>query len=136
MKDTLNCSVCNFDYSHLITTIEVNDNDEYETTEFVINSQHRIPAKIDYLFRTQGNIHLLFRCEEGHFFIKSFDGHKGNVFIDENPLMDDLVAYLNVLNKEPQNLTSSWNLSFGLLGQIETFLKTQETLCKQKIRNR
>ncbi len=121
MNDYLHCSVCDFDYTHIIGTIQVKDNDNYQTTEFIVNHEYRISAEKKYNFRSQGNIHILLRCEEGHFFIKSFDGHKGNVHIDENPLMDELAYYLNKVYKKQKELTLYFD--FELLGNIEKFLK-------------
>lgn len=117
--NTLHCSVCEFEYTHLIGTIQVKENDSYMATEVIVNHEHRISTNVKYNFRSQGNIHLLFRCENGHFFIKSFDGHKGNVYIDDNPLMDELADYLNKAYKEQTELTLYFN--YELLGNIEKF---------------
>lgn len=118
------CSVCGFDYTHLIGTIEVIDNDEYQAVEFIINNKYPISTKFKYGYRSQGNIHLLFRCEDGHFFIKSFDGHKGNVFMDDNILMDELASFLNDLYKNDEERFLSFN--YGLLANIEKFLKAKK----------
>lgn len=124
MNNILYCSVCDHDYAHLIGTIEVIDNDENQAVEFMINRKYSIAIKTKYEYRSQGNIHLLFRCEEGHFFIKSFDGHKGNVFMDENTLMDELTSYLNGVYQNEKDLF--FKLNYDLLGNIEKFLKTQK----------
>lgn len=124
MNNVLRCPLCEYDYIHLIGTIEVIDNDEGQAIEFMINHKHSLAIKTKYEYRSQGNIHLLFRCEDGHFFIKSFDGHKGNVFMDENTLMDELTSYLNEVYQNEKNLF--FTLSFELLGNIEKFLKTQK----------
>lgn len=118
------CSVCDFDYTHLIGTIEVIDNDEYQAVEFIINNKYPISTNVKYGYRSQGNIHLLFRCEDGHFFIKSFDGHKGHVFMDDNSLMDDLSSYLNDIYGNDEELFFSFD--YGLLANIEKFLKTRK----------
>lgn len=123
MNNILCCSVCNYDYTHLIGTIEVVDNDENQAVNFIINQQYQISIKTKYQFRSQGNIHLLFRCEDGHFFIKSFDGHKGNVFIDNNNLLDGLVIYLNNVYKDEEN---SFSFNYELLANIEKYLKTKK----------
>lgn len=115
------CSVCDHDYTHIMGTIQVKDDDQYQTTEFIINQEYRIPAQVKYKFRSQGNIHIIFRCESGHFFIKSFDGHKGNVHIDSNPLMEELADYLNKTYKKQKE--SSLSFDFELLGNIEKFIK-------------
>jgi len=115
----LKCSVCEDDYTHLVTTLKFEDDDHYKTTKVTVNSQYEIPCAVEYRFRSQGNIHLVFICEEGHYFIKSFDGHKGNVLVDENPLIDDLSRYLNENNNQDE---MRLNFDFKLLGQIESFL--------------
>lgn len=120
MNNVLLCSVCKFDYTHFIGTIQVTDNDEYQACDFIVNQKYPITVKTKYEYRSQGNLHLLFRCEDGHFFIKSFDGHKGNVFIDNNQLMDDLASYLNEVYKEDEK--RSLSLDYELLGNIEKFL--------------
>lgn len=124
MNNILHCSVCNHDYAHLIGTIEVIDNDEMQAIEFIINNKYSIKIKTKYEYRSQDNIHLLFRCEDGHFFIKSFDGHKGNIFMDENALMDELTSYLNGVYQNEKDLFFTFN--YELLGNIEKFLKTQK----------
>lgn len=120
MENVLHCPVCDFDYSHIIGTIQVKDNDNYQSTEFIINHTFPISAKVHYEYRSQGNIHILFICESGHYFIKSFDGHKGNIFVDENPLMNELTDFLNNVYKD----RDEWNdsLDYELLANIEKFL--------------
>lgn len=125
MKKMLTCPTCESDYAHLIGTLQVTDNDERQTTEVVVNHQHSIPVQVHYEYRSQGNLHILFRCESGHFFIKSFDGHKGNVFVDENPLMDELVNHLNHAYKDDNG--SSLSFDYELLGNIEKFLKQKQS---------
>ncbi|MET3507046.1 hypothetical protein [Halalkalibacter oceani] len=124
MNNKLICPVCDFDHMHILGFIEVRDDDDYQTKEVIVNNQYRIPVKTRYNYRSQGNIHLLFICEDGHFSIKSFDGHKGVVVIDENILMDNLSSYLNGVYRENQ---ASWAFNFELLGHIENFfLKVEQ----------
>ncbi|MDF1510670.1 hypothetical protein PZE06_21275 [Robertmurraya sp. DFI.2.37] len=123
MNQYLLCPVCDYDYSHIIATLQVKDNDDYQTTEVIVNQTYPISVKTEYKYRSQGNMHILFQCEEGHYFIKSFDGHKGNVSIDENPLMDELAEYLNRVYKDQKKLSLSFN--YELLGNIEKFLKSK-----------
>lgn len=123
--ETVLCRVCDFDYTHIIGMIEVKEDDRGRTTEVMINHQHSIMVNVDYNFRSQGNLHILFRCESGHYFIKSFDGHKGMVFTDENILMNDLADYLNGIYEKDQKLSLIFD--YTLLGNIEQFLmKRQE----------
>lgn len=126
MGNIMHCSVCDFDYTHLIGIIEVIDNDEYQAVEFIINNKYPISTKVKYGYRSQGNIHLLFRCEDGHFFIKSFDGHKGNVYTDDNTLMDELSSYLNHLYEGESDEERFLSFNYGLLANIEKFLKTKK----------
>lgn len=118
----LQCGVCGFDYTHLVATIEAYDNDNYELTELVVNRQYTIVcrSKKRYNFRSQGNVHLLYRCEDGHFSIISFDGHKGVVLVDQNPLMNDLARFLNEKTKEQRKKQQlSFEMDYTLLGYIE-----------------
>lgn len=91
------CSKCGFDYTHLLTSLKFTDDDSYKLLKVSFDSQeidisHK---KIKYPYRSQGNIHLLFFCEDQHYFHKSFDGHKGCIHVDENPIMTLLCDYLN-----------------------------------------
>lgn len=121
MEEMLHCTVCGFEYNHLIGTIEVKtDDDSKKAEEFIIAGKHSIKAKLPYEHRSQGNIHLLFQCESGHFFIKSFDGHKGNVHLDANTLMTELSSYLTKAYEDNQWIHSDFN--YELIGNIEKFL--------------
>ena len=120
------CPICDFENNHIIAHITAIDNDNYETTEFIINGKYNISARLKYNFRSQGNIHILFSCEDGHFHAKSFDGHKGIVFVDENPLMDEIALYLNEVYKDSQD--SKYYFDFEILGHIEKFLKSKNRL--------
>lgn len=124
MSRNVHCPVCDYEYTHILGTIQVKDNDDYQTTELIINQVHSIPAKVKYKFRSQGNFHMLFRCEDGHFFIKSFDGHKGIVVVDDNPLMEELAEYLNKVYENQKKLTLS--IDYELLGNIDKFLKSKQ----------
>jgi len=122
-RENLNCPTCDFENNHIIATLTVEDDDSYGTSQIIVNGKYSISARVKYGFRSQGNIHILFSCESGHFFIKSYDGHKGIVFIDENSLMDELVEYLNGFNKN--NEDAKWSFDYEILGQIESFFKEQ-----------
>jgi len=126
MGNIMHCSVCDFDYIHLIGTIKVIDNDYYQAVEFIINNKYPISTKVKYDYRSQGNIHLLFRCENGHFFIKSFDGHKGNVYTDDNALMDELSSYLNNVYEDDSDEERFLSFNYNLLANIEKFLETKK----------
>ena len=123
MDQYVHCSVCDYDYSQIIATLQVKDNDDYQTTEVIVNQRYPIAVKTEYKYRSQGNLHILFQCEEGHYFIKSFDGHKGNVSIDDNPLMAELADYLNKVYKDQEEFSLSFN--YELLGNIEKFFKSK-----------
>lgn len=122
----VSCQICNFEYSHIVGTIQVVDNDSYKATKVIINNEYSILTKVPYEYRSQGNIHILFRCEEGHFFIISFDGHKGMVFFNDNRLMDELVEYLN--QKYNNQHEFSLSLDSEILGNIENFFRKKETV--------
>ena len=124
MEKTVHCLICDFEYSHIVATLQVTDDDNNQTTEIVVNHTYSIMAKMKYQYRSQGNIHILFQCEDGHFFIKSFDGHKGIVFMDTNPLMDELTEHLNKVYKGQEELSLSFD--FELLGNIEKFFKHKD----------
>lgn len=126
----LECGVCGFNYMHLIAIIEAHDNDHHELIKLVVNKEHTITCQNEkrYDYRSQGNVHLLYRCEEGHFSIVSFDGHKGNVIFNRNLLMDDLATFLNEMTKEQREKGAlSFQMDFTILGYIEQFLSTQRT---------
>lgn len=92
------CSVCEQNYNHLIGTIQVIDDDSYNATKLIVSLKgktYEIDANIQYEFRTQGNLSLLFLCESSHYHIFSFDGHKGTVFVNSNKLMDKISSALN-----------------------------------------
>lgn len=123
----LKCGVCGYDHMHLIGIIEAYDNDSYELTKLVINKEHIIKPdkKIRYEYRSQGNVHLLYRCEEGHFSITSFDGHKGIVVVNQNPLMDALTGFLNEKTKEQREEGHlGFQMDFTILSYIEQFLSS------------
>jgi hypothetical protein len=99
-------------------------------TKLVINGKHTIDCqnKKKYSYRSQGNIHLLYRCEEGHFSIISFDGHKGVVLFDRNTLMNDLTMFLNEKTKDDRDKKQfDFVMSYAILGYIEDFLSIETT---------
>lgn len=116
------CKICNFEYNHLLGTINVVSDDDNNVHELVVNESHSFPASnLKYQYRTQGNIHLLFSCEDGHLHFKSYDGHKGNIHQDENELINKLESYLNNIYKDKEKLTLE--MDYELLGNIENFIK-------------
>lgn len=121
---------CGSECTHLIGIIEVETNDDYETTGLIIDKKYSIEGRMKYKYRSQGNIHLLFRCEEGmHHTIKSFDGHKGTVYIDDNELMTELSKYLDEVYSDEshsQVLNHSFSMDFQLLGNIEKFVSSRD----------
>lgn len=125
MGKILKCGVCDFEYTHLVTTIKIHDDDNYNLISVTVDDQYEIKVEKDmkYPYRSQNSISLLFICEDGHYFYKSFDGHKGNIFIDKNEVMHELCAFLNDENKENKILSSAVN--YNLLAQIEKFLNKE-----------
>lgn len=121
MENVLLCPTCEYDYNHLICTLNFVDNDEYKTTKVIINNKHEIALAARYDYRSQGNIHLLFVCESGHYHSKSFDGHKGNIFVDKNNLMVELVNHLNDREQEDEY---SLSLNYQLLGKLEKYFQS------------
>lgn len=119
MEKVLPCSICNLQNTHLITTFSFTDNDSYVATNVEIDGRININIDTQYNYRSQGNIHLLFLCEDGHYFAKSFDGHKGGVFLDTNSPMDKLVKFLN--ENETLKDDYTFTLSDKLLGIIVSY---------------
>jgi hypothetical protein len=105
----LKCSKCKDEFTQLETviTFHLDMEDEYKTKSVRIGEFH-LPLEIKYSFRSLSNIHLVYRCNHGMgcFFILSFDGHKGSVYVNENELINELSNYLN----ERQKLIESINL--------------------------
>lgn len=117
----MKCPHCDYENNHLIGILEIEADDHYQTIRVIVNNEYSIPVKTKYEYRSQGNIHLLFRCESGHYFIKSFDGHKGSVFIDENHLMRKLEKHFNIV------AVNADIGHFQLLGEIEKCIQIIET---------
>lgn len=68
--------------------------DWYDTTKVKINdTEYDFVAKYD--FRSQGNAHLIFWSESDYWFAMSFDGHKGDMVVNRNSIIDFLVYTLN-----------------------------------------
>lgn len=117
MDNILSCK-CGNENLHLVAHLEFTDNDNYQATCVLINGKYPIQffPEIKYQYRSQGNIHLLFQGECGHYNSKSFDGHKGNMILDENNLLDELCTYLD---RQINEIYLEFN--FKLLGEIEQF---------------
>lgn len=115
--DYLKCPVCDYDYTHLEKLITFEDDDYNHLVSYSLcdGKKNRINRKINYPYRSQGNVQLLFWCEDHHYFYKGFDGHKGNVSVDQNPIM---VQLCNFLNKIPNNVPTT---EFNLVDQINYF---------------
>lgn len=123
MDHRVNCAICNQEYTNIIGTLIVDCNDNYEVTQLVLNGVHHIPANVKYDFRSQGNIHILFICKgNGHFFIKSYDGHKGTTYIDSNSLMNSLALYLTSAYKKKDCLPE---VDTELINHIQNFLASR-----------
>ncbi|MCX4313381.1 MAG: hypothetical protein OSJ83_05910 [Clostridia bacterium] len=83
-----------FSNMHLRFTIEFRDDDCYQTKCVIINGRE-YDLKIKYPYRSQGNAHLIFLSEGGVWFGLSFDGHKGDMFVNSNSIISYLVKILN-----------------------------------------
>ncbi|QOY37624.1 hypothetical protein AWH56_008600 [Anaerobacillus isosaccharinicus] len=123
MRENIFCPICDYDYTHILGTIQF-ITDEYWVSEVLVNQKYSIPVKFEYNFRSQGNIHILFRCERGHYFVVSFDGYKGIVFVNENTLVNELLGYLN--ETADDKFGFKFSIDFNLVGRIETFLENKE----------
>lgn len=111
---------CGDDYFHLMARLEFKDNDNYQVTSVKVDGEHKITfsSPIKYPYRSQGNLHLLFAGECGHFAAKSFDGHKGYIFLDQNPLMYELCRYLDCSIGEFQS-----KVDYRVLAAMERFFQ-------------
>ena len=91
------CTVCGYDYTHFLTSINLIGDDDYNLLRVSFDGIDidLSKNKLGYPYRSQGNINLIFFCEDQHYFYKSFDGHKGSIHLDDNPIMDQLCTYLN-----------------------------------------
>lgn len=122
----LECPYCpGSDYHHLVTTITFTDDDSYKMVTVKVGD-HVFDVsglEIRYDYRSQGNIHLLFVSECcGKYHMKSFDGHKGNVFMDENSFVYGLVRFINHKSLKIKN-RGEWTLTdLQLLTAIEDFI--------------
>lgn len=115
----LKCPVCKFENTHFITTIGLKDDDCNNLIAASINgAKIAILRKVKYPYRSQKSVHLLFVCEEQHYFHKSFDGHKGIISIDSNPIMDQLCNYLN-----DTKIEYNMDITQDLIKEIEVFFK-------------
>lgn len=113
----LTCKHCGGNYVHFLGSFTVDDDNHYKTSEVELNGKYVFTVKARYDYRSQGNIHLLFICENGDYFIKSFDGHKGNVHIDQNSLMEELEEHLN----EQSSDSYSFHVDNELLQNIKEY---------------
>lgn len=125
----LECPYCpGEDYHHLVTTITFADDDNYKMVTMKVGD-HVFDVSglgIRYNFRSQGNIHLLFIsecCRKYH--MKSFDGHKGNMFVDENPFVYGLVRFINHKSLKIKNRGECAMTDLQLLAAIENFIVHQ-----------
>ncbi len=79
---------------HLMFSLKFRDDDYYNTTEVTINNK-AYKLSVRYPFRSQGNDHLIFYSEDGQWFRMSFDGHKGDMFVNSNEIIDRTINVLN-----------------------------------------
>ena len=95
MRKTLTCPYCKDDHTHFLATIRIRTDYEEVAKSLKINDRYSIDLDFPYQFRSRENIHLLFRCENNHYFIESYDDHKGQIFINQNDMIEDLERNLN-----------------------------------------
>jgi len=109
-----------YDYAHMVALIRFCDDDSYNLTEVIVNEIYKIKVnssqKLVTQYRSQGNYQIIFSTEGGPYFYKGFDGHKGNIFIDSNIIMSELIDHINNSNLESKSF-----FDFELLGVIEMF---------------
>lgn len=85
----------NFDFNHIYATISFTEsNDDYFAKNILINSVS-YPFEKKYPFRFQKNIHIIFVSESNVFTSVSFDGHKGQIYVNDNEIILSLVRSLN-----------------------------------------
>lgn len=122
LDSILYCKNCGEINLHIGAIIEVvTESDTRTATGLLIDKEHLVKLdNMKYPFRSQGNIHVLFVGECGHFNIKSFDGHKGTVYEDDNELMEELTAYLNKIHADDKFLPSFE------IADIEKFVSEKE----------
>jgi len=107
---------------HLRFTISFEDDDSYHTNYVSINNV-KYSLNIPYEYRSQGNMHLIFYSECGLWFSLSFDGHKGDMFVNRNRAINYLI---NVLNGQMQ-LQEDCEIFDSMTGQkIYNILKNYE----------
>ncbi|MCM1368498.1 MAG: hypothetical protein NC184_06805 [Roseburia sp.] len=80
---------------HLEYLIKFCVNDDRRISDVIINGRN-YKWEYEYPFRSQGNAHLIFLSEYGVWFGLSFDGHKGDMFVNSNPIIDYLIKKLNI----------------------------------------
>lgn len=125
----LECPYCpGEDYHHLVTTIVFTDDDNYKMVTMKVGDHvfNVSGLGIGYNYRSQDNIHLLFVsecCRKYH--MKSFDGHKGVMFMDENPFVHGLVRFINDKSLKIKN-SGEWALTdLQLLAAVEELIAHQ-----------
>ena len=100
---------------HLKYNIVFDDDDSYNTTAVTINGK-RYPLHIPYGFRSPGNAHLVFLSEDYVWFCLSFDGHKGDMFVNDNEILKHLIKILNA--NERSNATWGEDISEDTIFEI------------------
>src|SRR4051812_4417455 len=95
MRKILICPYCKDDHTHFMATIRIQTDYHEIARSLKINDHYSVDLDVPYFFRSRENIHLLFRCENNHYFIESFDDHEGQIFVNENYLIEDLERSLN-----------------------------------------
>lgn len=87
------------EYTHIVTTFEISDDDNYNATKIRFMSGKEATVKVRYPFRSQGNTHIVTTNEINNLYrIYSFDGHKGSMYINENETIAKLEKELNKVN--------------------------------------
>lgn len=120
-ENRLHCPICGFGYLHILGTIQLKADKQTGEALFKLE-ENTLQFSSGHLTLPDENRHILFKCEQGDYFIKSFDGKDNKVYVDENHLMDELTLYLNNIYKDI--FSSSYEVDEALLKHIQTFLDT------------
>lgn len=84
---------------HIYALLTFEDADYGNALSVAVNGD-KYELNVKYKYRSQGNIHIIFKSEDGYYTFLSLDGHKGDVFINDNPLISKLVCVLNSIEIE------------------------------------
>lgn len=101
MNEHTKCPQCENEYVEQqgMLIFDVDDDYQAKSVKYLNDAGDvvfTLPVDFRYGYRSQSNVHILFHCEATeHYFAKSFDGHKGNIYNDDNNVILTLCAYLS-----------------------------------------